>query len=565
MIGRSASPGFAYGKILVLEDLLDSVSESKSTDVDKDISKLEEVTSEVVKALEEISSVSTLKEQREIFEAHTMLAADPSFKKEIIKFIQKEKYSLAFAVKSAGLKYMAQFEALEDDYFKERALDIKDITARFLSVILGRPFANLKDLTEEVILVAKDLTPSQTSQINKEFVKGFITELGGVTSHTAIIARTIQVPAIVGVRDLLSSLTNAQSIAMDGLSGSFHIDPSSEIISKWDSEIEREKELQLILNNYKEKPTITSDGVALKVFGNISSVEDAKAVRDAGAEGVGLLRTEFLFMETNSAPSEEKQFNFYKQIAEVMVDRPVTIRTLDIGGDKEVSYLNLEKEDNPFLGYRAIRICLDRVDLFKDQLRAILRASAFGHLKIMLPMIATCGEIRRAKEIIEECKLELSEKGIPFNERIPVGIMIEIPAAAIMADKLAEEVDFFSIGTNDLIQYTVAVDRMNDKIADLYSYFDPSVIRLIKMTIDGAKASGIEVGMCGSMASELALTELLVGLGLTSFSVTSGSVTSVRKNIIESSKAESEGLIPSILEQADREGILRLLSELPSH
>ncbi len=565
MIGRSASPGFAYGKILVLEDLLDSVSESKSTDVDKDISKLEEVTSEVVKALEELSSVSTLKEQREIFEAHTMLAADPSFKKEIIKFIQKEKYSLAFAVKSAGLKYMAQFEALEDDYFKERALDIKDITARFLSVILERPFANLKDLTEEVILVAKDLTPSQTSQINKEFVKGFITELGGVTSHTAIIARTIQVPAIVGVRGLLSSLTNAQSIAMDGLSGSFHIDPSSEIISKWDSEIEREKELQLILNNYKERPTITSDGVALKVFGNISSVEDAKAVRDAGAEGVGLLRTEFLFMETNSAPSEEKQFNFYKQIAEVMVDRPVTIRTLDIGGDKEVSYLNLEKEDNPFLGYRAIRICLDRVDLFKDQLRAILRASAFGHLKIMLPMIATCGEIRRAKEIIEECKLELSEKGIPFNERIPVGIMIEIPAAAIMADKLAEEVDFFSIGTNDLIQYTVAVDRMNDKIAELYSYFDPSVIRLIKMTIDGAKASGIEVGMCGSMASELALTELLVGLGLTSFSVTSGSVTSVRKNIIESSKAESEGLIPLILEQADREGVLRLLSELPSH
>ncbi|WP_372655342.1 phosphoenolpyruvate--protein phosphotransferase [Halobacteriovorax sp.] len=562
MIGRSASPGFAYGKILVLEDLLDSVEESKTGTPSEDITKLIEVTSKVIEELNELSKNSESKDQKEIFEAHSMLANDPGFKKEIIKNIEKSNFSLAFAVKSAGLKYMAQFEALEDDYFKERALDIKDITCRFLSIILDRPFSNLKNLNENVILVGKDLTPSQTSQINKEFVKGFITELGGVTSHTAIIARTIQVPAIVGVKNLIENVLDKKSIAMDGLSGKIHLDPSEETISLWNDEIVKEKELRRILDNYKNKESITSDGEKLSVLGNISSIDDAKSVSEAGAEGVGLLRTEFLFMETNSAPSEEKQYQFYKEIAEIMGTRPVTIRTLDIGGDKEVSYLNLEKEDNPFLGYRAIRICLDRVDLFKDQLRAILRASAYGNLKIMLPMIATCSEIRKAKVIIEECKTELREKGISFNESIPVGIMIEIPAAAIMADQLAKEVDFFSIGTNDLIQYTIAVDRMNDKIADLYSFYDPSVIRLIKMTIDGARKSGIEVGMCGSMASELTLTELLVGLGLTSFSVTSGSVTSVRKNIIESSKKNAQELIPEILESTDRESILAALERL---
>lgn len=560
MLGKSASPGFAIGKIVIVEDIFDKILEEKTKNSSEDLSRFDEIIKVVVSELETLSNEATEKDQKEIFEAHSMLAADPGFKKEVIKLINEKDYSLSYSLKLTGLSFMAKFEALEDDYFKERALDIKDITSRYLSKSLGVNVSGLRNLDNDVILIAKDLTPSQTASIDKSKVQGFITEVGGVTSHTAIIARTLEIPAIVGVKNITSKVSNGDLIAIDGLSGEVFLNPNEEMISSFKEKIEKDNKYKESLKTYLDKESVTSDGHKLKVFGNISSVDDAKAVMKNGGEGVGLLRTEFLYMESKSAPDEEKQFKFYKEILEVMDNRPVTIRTLDIGGDKEVSYLDLEKEDNPFLGYRAIRICLDRVDLFKTQLRAILRASAFGKAKIMFPMIATHREILKAKEILETCKNELSAENLDFDKDIEIGIMIEIPAAAIMADLLAKEVDFFSIGTNDLIQYTMAVDRMNDKLHDLYSFYDPSVIRLISMTINGAKCAGIPVGMCGSMASELQLTELLIGLGLSSFSVTSGSILSVRKNIIETSFSKCDELVPDALNSKDKSDILEMFS-----
>ena len=560
MLGKSASPGFAIGTIVIVEDIFDKVIEEKSIDSEADIAKFENMIKEVVSDLECLSKEATEKDQKEIFEAHSMLAGDPGFKKEVIKHISNNAHSLTYSIKMTGLSFMAKFEALEDDYFKERALDIKDITSRFISKSLGVNTSGLRSLGNDVVLIAKDLTPSQTASIDKSKVQGFITEVGGVTSHTAIIARTLEIPAIVGVRDIVSKVKNGDLVAIDGLSGEVFLNPSEDLIKSFREKIIIDNEYKESLKTYLDKETVTTDGHKLKVLGNISSVDDAKAVMKNGGEGIGLLRTEFLYMESKSAPDEEKQFKFYKEILEVMGNRPVTIRTLDIGGDKEVSYLDLEKEDNPFLGYRAIRICLDRVDLFKTQLRAILRASAFGQAKIMFPMISTHREIIKAKEILELCKTELSSEGLDFDKAIKIGIMIEIPAAAVMADLLAKEVDFFSIGTNDLIQYTMAVDRMNDKLHDLYSFYDPSVIRLISMTINGAKTAGIPVGMCGSMASELQLTELLVGLGLSTFSVTSGSILSVRKNIIETSFEKCDELVPAALNSSDKSQIIDMFS-----
>ncbi|WP_127716161.1 phosphoenolpyruvate--protein phosphotransferase [Halobacteriovorax sp. HLS] len=560
MFGKSASPGLAFGKVVIVEDIFDKVTATKIDDTSSEVERFESILKEVVGELETLSKEALQKDQQEIFEAHSMLAADPSFKKEVLKLISESSFSLSYALKETGLSFMAKFEALEDDYFKERALDIKDITTRFISKSMGLSTSSLRNLPNDVVLVARDLTPSQTAAIDKTKVKGFITELGGVTSHTAIIARTLEIPAIVGAKGLLSEVSNGDLLALDGLSGQVFLKPSDDFIGELKVQIEKEQEYKEALKTYIDKETITSDGHKLKVLGNISSVEDAKNVLKNGGEGIGLLRTEFLYMESSAAPNEEKQFNFYKEILEIMGKRPVTIRTFDIGGDKEVSYLNLEKEDNPFLGYRAIRISLDEIDLFKTQLRAILRASVFGNAKIMFPMIATHREILRAKEILEQCKQELSNEGLDFDQEIEIGIMIEIPAAAIMADLLAKEVDFFSIGTNDLIQYTMAVDRMNDKLDDLYSFYDPSVIRLISMTINGAKSAGIPVGMCGSMASELQLTELLVGLGLSTFSVTSGSILSVRKNIIETSFSKCDELVPSALNSSDKSHILEMFT-----
>jgi len=560
MIGKSASPGFAYGKIVILEDVFEKVISKTSTDIDHELSEFERISKIVVSDLEELSSGAATDEQRDIFEAHSMLAADPSFKKDIIKLLKEESLDLSCAVKEVALKFMAKFEAIDDDYFKERALDIKDVACRYLNKSLNLNSSSLRQLDNDVILIAKDITPSQTAQIDKDKVRAFITEAGGITSHTAIIARTLEIPAIVGAKGILEKAKNASVVAIDGLKAEIFLDPSSEQILKWDKHIEEDKSYKEMLFKYIDAESVTEDGHKLSVLANISSVEDTEAVLKNGGEGIGLLRTEFLFMEHKEAPSEEKQFEFYKNIALAMGDRPVTIRTLDIGGDKEVDYLGLEEEENPFLGYRAIRICLDRLELFKPQLRAILRASDYGNLKIMFPMIATHNEIVKAKEILETCKSELISEGVSFDPDIKIGIMIEIPAAAIMSDVLAKEVDFFSIGTNDLIQYTMAVDRMNDKLSNLYSYFDPSVIRLINMTIEGANKAGIPVGMCGSMASELQLTELLIGLGLDSFSVTSGSILSVRKNIIIANKDECHKLVPNVLAAIDKEEVLKIFS-----
>lgn len=560
MIGKSASPGFAYGKIVILEDVFEKVESKITNDIDHELSEFDRISQIVIDELSDLSLNAKTTEQRDIFEAHSMLAADPSFKKDILKLIKEKSFDLSSAIKEVALSFMAKFEALDDDYFKERALDIKDVSSRYLNKSLNLNSTSLRHLENDVILIAKDITPSQTAQIDKEKVRAFITEVGGITSHTAIIARTLEIPAIVGAKGILEHAADASVVAIDGLKAEIFLDPSAEHIKKWDKHIEEEKSYKEMLFKYIDAESVTEDGHKLSVLANISSIEDTQAVLKNGGEGIGLLRTEFLFMEHKEAPSEEKQFEFYKEIALAMGDRPVTIRTLDIGGDKEVEYLGLDEEENPFLGYRAIRICLDREELFKPQLRAILRASDFGNLKIMFPMIATHGEIVKAKEILETCKSELIAEGKSFDPEIKIGIMIEIPAAAIMSDVLAKEVDFFSIGTNDLIQYTIAVDRMNDKLSSLYSYFDPSVIRLINMTIEGAKKSGIPVGMCGSMASELQLTELLIGLGLDSFSVTSGSILSVRKNIIIANKDECQKLVPSVLGASDRDEVFNIFS-----
>lgn len=534
--GILASPGIAFGKALLLKEDEIVINQGKisADQIDVEINRFLEARTKSAAQLEAIKEMAgrTFGEEKEaIFEGHIMLLEDEELEGDIRSFIKDNKASADKAIYEVIEQYAKMMAELDDPYLRERAIDFRDIGTRLVKNVLGIAVVNLSTIDEEVILVAKDLTPSETAQINLKYVLGFVTDIGGRTSHTSIMARSLELPAIVGTNDITARVNNGDMLILDGINNQIIINPTAEQLAeakKFQAQFQAEKDE---LAKLKDLPAITLDGHQVEVCANIGTVKDTEGAIRNGAEGVGLYRTEFLFMDRDALPTEDEQFKAYKEVAEAMPDQPIIVRTMDIGGDKELPYMNFPKEMNPFLGWRAVRIFFDREDIMHAQLKAILRASAFGKLRIMFPMIISVEEFRSLKATVEQLKAELRADGKAFDESIEVGIMIETPAAAVMAHHLAKEVDFFSIGTNDLTQYTLAVDRGNEMISAMYNPLSPSVLTLIKMVIDASHDNGKWTGMCGELAGDERATLLLLGMGLDEFSMSAISVPRIKKLI----------------------------------
>ncbi len=548
--GTSASPGIAIGKALLIDHGELNIEKRNIDNIELEEKKFLKAIDQSKKELIEIKekAFKTLgKDKALIFEAHLLVLEDPEFMDAAMNKIKQEKVNAEYAFKEVSDRFIGIFEAMDNEYMRERVSDIKDVSSRVLRNILGTKFVDLSTLEEEIILIAHDLTPSDTTTMNKEKVLGFLTNTGGRTSHTAIMARTLEIPAVVGLINITEKVKDGDYIVFHGDTGEVILNPNTEIIEecrKLKEEFEREKR---DLENVKGKESKTLDGRYVELAGNIGTPKDVKGLIKNDAEGVGLYRTEFLYMDRNSFPSEEEQFESYKFVLKSMNPKPIVIRTLDIGGDKELSYLKMDKEMNPFLGYRAIRLCLDKKDIFKTQLRALLRASIYGNLRIMFPMISSLEELLEAKEVLEEVKKEFDQENIIYSKNIEVGMMIEVPSAAVISHVLAKYVDFFSIGTNDLIQYTCAVDRMNEKIHNLYNQFNPAVLRLIKLVIDNGHKEGIWVGMCGESAGDKNMIPILLGMGLDEFSMSPISILPARKLINSLKYEEMQKLAHKVL------------------
>ena len=534
--GIAASKGYAIGKVFLQEHEEIVITDAKVSDIaaEKEILNKALAESKVQlekirdKALEEIGE-----HEAQVFEAHLTLLDDPEFTGGMLLEIESNSINAMKAVESVTNTFVMIFDSMEDEYMKERAADIKDVSKRIISNLAGKGGDAFAITEANTVVVAHDLTPSDTAQLDRSKVTGFLTNIGGRTSHSAIMARTLEIPAIVGLKDITTSVKNGDMVIVDGIEGICIINPEQSVIDEYTAKREKFLAEQEELKKLISVETVTKSGRRVEVCGNIGSPADAEAVVANGGDGVGLFRTEFLYMDRDSAPTEEEQFEAYKKVLEIMDGKQVVIRTLDIGGDKTLPYLPLPQEMNPFLGYRAIRICLDRKDIFKVQIRALLRASVYGNLAVMFPMISGLEEFQAAKEFVEECKAELKAEGKEYSEKIQWGIMVEIPAAAVYADELAKHVDFFSIGTNDLIQYTLAADRMSEKVSYLYNPMHPAVLRLIKMTIDGAHKHGKWVGMCGEMAGDETAIPTLVEYGLDEFSMSATSILTAKKIILE--------------------------------
>ena len=475
-----------------------------------------------------------------IFDAHLLVIEDPAMLEEVNRQIREDHFTPEYAFFTASEKYAKALSAVDDTYLSERAADIRDVTQRVLGNLMGQPKrAGVGDLTEPCIVVANDLTPSDTAQLDPAKVLGVVTEIGSRTSHTAILARSLKIPAVLGLGDAIEELKPGHSVLLDGFNGSVIISPSNQSLFEYGQLVERQTSIEESLNEIRTEPAQTSDGHTIILSANIERAADVEAVRKSGAIGVGLFRTEFLYINRSDLPDEEEQFQVYKKVAESLAPEPVIIRTLDLGGDKLLSHVTMSAEMNPFLGWRAIRLCLEEKDLFRIQLRAILRASLFGDLKIMYPMVSGMDELEAANALLDECREQLRAEGIAFSDSLDIGVMIETPSAAMIADSLAKRVQFFSIGTNDLIQYSLAVDRLNEKIAHLYEPTHPGILRLIKTTIDAGQAQGIWTGLCGEMAGDLAMVPLLIGLGVDELSVAPSMVPRVKMLIrsVEIAKA----------------------------
>lgn len=558
LVGKGISEGIGLGKAVILKENGLKIEKQKIEDISAEKQQIydavKEVESEIEKLIQNIDGT-----EKEIMQAYLMILQDPSLIQETIKIIEQDKCNSAYAVENGLNQIIKTFEQMDDPYMAARSRDIEDMKKRILAKLLKIEEIDLSKLPENTILIAKELSTSDTAKMNLKNISGIITEIGGVNSHMAIIARTNEIPAIIGIKHIFENIKENDFIALNGATGEIFLNPTQEKIKELTKNQENIKQEKQELEKYKNKKAITKDGHQVELLANIGGPQDIQIVIDNTAEGVGLLRSEFLYMDAKDFPSEEEQFEAYKKIAESLENKRLVIRTLDIGGDKDLKYMKLPKEENPFLGYRAIRIYLDNVDLFKVQLRAILRASSYGNVAIMLPMISSIEELRKSKEIIEEVKQELKEKNIKFNENIEVGIMIEIPSSAVMADEFAKECDFFSIGTNDLIQYTIAVERGNEKLANLYSHFNPAVIRLIKSAIDGAHKNGILCGMCGEAAGDVKFIPLLVGLGLDEFSMNANKILKARKLITDLSFEECKELTNKVLELDSTEDVKRIL------
>ncbi|MBU5395494.1 phosphoenolpyruvate-protein phosphotransferase PtsI [Klebsiella quasipneumoniae] len=564
--GILASPGIAFGKALLLkEDAI--VIDRKKISADKVDQEVERFLSGRAKASAQLEVIKTKagetfgEEKEAIFEGHIMLLEDEELEQEIIALI-KDKHMTADAAANEVIDGQATaLEELDDEYLKERAADVRDIGKRLLRNILGLAIIDLSAIQDEVILVAADLTPSETAQLNLKKVLGFITDAGGRTSHTSIMARSLELPAIVGTGSITAQVKNGDYLILDAVNNQVLINPSNEQIEALRNLQAQVAEEKAELAKLKDLPAITLDGHQVEVCANIGTVRDVEGAERNGAEGVGLYRTEFLFMDRDALPTEEEQFAAYKAVAEACGSQAVIVRTMDIGGDKELPYMNFPKEENPFLGWRAVRIAMDRKEILRDQVRAILRASAFGKLRIMFPMIISVEEVRALKKEIEIYKQELRDEGKAFDESIEIGVMVETPAAATIARHLAKEVDFFSIGTNDLTQYTLAVDRGNDMISHLYQPMSPSVLNLIKQVIDASHAEGKWTGMCGELAGDERATLLLLGMGLDEFSMSAISIPRIKKIIRNTNFEDAKVLAEQALAQPTTDELMTLVNK----
>jgi len=554
LTGIGASEGVAIGKVLLFteeEMVIPEVKDENST-IEAELTKLEDglkKSKTQLIAIREKVKEKMGEDKAAIFDGHILLLEDEDLIMEVEDKIKGEGLPAAKALHDGINEYCEMISKLDDPYLRERAADLQDIGKRWLKNLLGIRIKDLSDLEPNTVVVTYDLTPSDTAQLDLENCVGFLTEVGGKTAHSAIMARSLELPAVVGIKGVLNGVKEGETVIMDGEEGELFLDPSPELIAEYVAKKEKLAAEKEELKKLISEEAITTDGRKVDIWGNIGSPNDVDAVIASGATGIGLYRTEFLFMNSDHFPTEEEQYEAYKVVVQKMQGKPVTIRTMDIGGDKELPYLDLPKEMNPFLGYRAIRISLENKDMFKTQLKAILRASHYGQIKIMYPMISSVNEIRKANEILEECKKELDEIGQLFDRNIKVGIMVETPSTAIIAYKFAKEVDFFSIGTNDLTQYFLAVDRGNEMVSALYNSFNPAVLEAIQKVIDAAHNAGISVSMCGEFAGDKKATKLLLGMGLDSFSMSASSTLQVKKIIRSSSYAEAQKYRDIILQQ----------------
>lgn len=562
--GIAASNGIAIAKAyrLVEPDL--TVKQKEVNDREQEVSRFEEAIQTAKKELEAIrdrAKEELGEDKAAIFEAHLLVLSDPEFLNPVKDRVQSSGVNAEFAMKETADQFVQMFEQMENDYMKERASDIKDVTKRVIARLLSVELPNPSMIAEEVVIIGEDLTPSDTAQLNKEFVKGFTTNIGGRTSHSAIMARSLEIPAVVGTKTVTSEVENGDVIIVDGIEGEVYINPTAEVLkayeakqTEWDS---KKAEWAKLVN----EPSVTKDDYEVELVANIGTPKDLDGVKENGGEGVGLYRTEFLYMGREELPSEDEQFEAYKAVLSGLTGKPVVVRTLDIGGDKELPYLHLPEEMNPFLGFRAIRLCLEEQTIFRTQLRALLRASTYGNLKIMFPMIATLEEFRQAKAMLEEEKAGLQKAGVEVAEGIEVGIMVEIPSTAVIADQFAKEVDFFSIGTNDLIQYTLAADRMNERVSYLYQPYHPAILNLVNRVIEAAHKEGKWAGMCGEMAGDITAIPILLGLGLDEFSMSATSILRARSFIRGVKRSDMQAIAQEALTLGTADEVEKLVEQ----
>lgn len=543
LLGIPASNGIAIAKAFKMEEIVFNISQKKANSIEAEKKRF---ASAILKAKQDIIKIRQIvskkidEEHAQVFDAHLQMLEDPEIIDQTLNELNNQGFIVEYHFQSVAKNVADMFSAMDNAYMRERAVDVKDVARRVLSHLTKTPLADPSLIDEQVVIIAKDLTPSDTATLDKKFVLGFATEIGGKTSHSAIMARSLEVPAIVGTKQLLVSIKHGDTLIIDGTKGELIINPNLEQIKFYNDLIKSDKQTSLKLKSLVNVATTTKCGHRLELAANIGSDDDLQQVLDNGAEGIGLYRTEFLYMKNTRLPTEEEQYNAYKKVLDKLHNQKVIIRTLDIGGDKDLPYLKIQKEDNPFLGHRALRYCLDNQELFKIQLRALLRANKHGNLHVMFPMVATLEEVIAAKKIVKEVEIELKKTQVIKDYKL--GIMIEIPSAALIAEILIKEVDFFSIGTNDLIQYTMAADRINQKVAYLYQPFNPGVLKLIKHVIDASHAAGKWTGMCGEMAGDLTASVMLLGLGLDEFSMSASSILPMRNLLAKLDLASAKAL-----------------------
>jgi len=560
--GIAGSEGIGIGKVIIIEEHEINIENKKVTDTDNEIKRLQDAIEkfvEITNQMAEKMDVTVGKKDADILRGHIQMLQDPMIEEQISTLLVAEKITAEMAVDQVLEQTAEMFAQIPDELLQQRATDFRDIKTRMIKILLGIEEVDISQVPANTVLVARDLTPSMTAGINPDNIAGILTEVGGRTSHSAILARAMEIPAVLSIEGICSIVKNGDVVAIDGTSGEAIVNPDEDTVKEYEQKLADYKKEKALLAEYAGKPSVTKDGTKVELVCNIGKPEDAKKAVECDGEGIGLFRTEFLFMDRDSVPTEEEQFEAYKSVAETMKGKPVIIRTLDIGGDKAIPYLGLEEEDNPFLGFRAIRYCLQRTDLYKTQLRALVRASAFGKIKIMVPLVTCVDELRSVKAMVADIMKELDGEGIAYNKNLEIGVMMETSAACMIADILAKEAAFFSIGTNDLTGYTMAVDRGNAKVAYLYSTYQPAVLRSIKRIIECGKKEGIMVGMCGEAAADSKLIPLLLAFGLDEFSVSATSVLKTRKTISDCTMDECKALADKVMACVTEEEVLEIL------